>query len=60
MKLKQLIIEHNVSFGHLLIDERFCKSSEVADWSQKLWLTEAAIMKVIKDFQGLVSAVVLE
>jgi len=60
MKLKQLIIEQNDSFGHLLADERFSNTSQTTDQSQKLWLTEAAIMKVIKEFQGLVTAVVLD
>lgn len=60
MKLEQIIIKQNDSFGHFLEDVRFKHTSAVSDRSQKLWLTEAAIMKVIKEFQGLVTAVVLD
>ena len=60
MKLRQIIVQQNDSFGQFLEDTRFRHTTNVEDASEKLWLTEAAIMKVIKEFQGIITAVVLD
>ncbi|MCK6605981.1 MAG: BRCT domain-containing protein [Ignavibacteriaceae bacterium] len=58
-KLTKLIPEQNISFTEFF-DKFNQRMQDESDTSKKLWLNEAAITKIVKEFQGLCTTIVFD